>query len=208
MFRTMSFASLRLAALLLLPLLAACTISSDALLVTDADLAYPLPESFALTPYKFEDEVFRPDADEAPRPFALRDGAYWSDEGSMALRFVKRPDGDYIIAVSGPDREFLYGRAETDGALLIIQMVIGNDEDLPALLAAADADPAMADLTDAISMRDGGLVVSSLAALDQVIDWIADGSIEANPLVAFIGADATTPPPDRIRHTGQGWTLN
>lgn len=201
----MPFPALRLAALALCVLLAGCTISSEELLVSDTELAFPLPQSFALTPYMRDAEAggFKPDRKEAPRPFTLRDGAYWSDEGSLALRFVARPAGGFLLAASNPEGEHLYGRAVVEGDVMVLQMMIDNDAELAAIIAAADAanTPGVADLAH----TDGGLVPATREALDLTIGWLEDGTLVARPLVTFVGADATTTPPNRIRDVDGAW---
>ncbi|SFZ83705.1 hypothetical protein SAMN02983003_1799 [Devosia enhydra] len=186
-------------------LLAGCTISSTDLLIAPEHLATPLPAAFALTPYKSEDgTLYLADREAGARAFKLEDGAYVSEDGSLALRFEAREAEGFTVAASSPDGEHLYGWGTISGDILVLEMILDNPEDAIALLAEAEARGETRAAAAAIEATPDGIRVSDPQGLALVISWVAEGALRAEPMVVHVGREGETAP-ESIAQEGDSW---
>ncbi|MGV3650864.1 MAG: hypothetical protein ACO1OK_05525 [Devosia sp.] len=186
-------------------LLTGCTISSTDLLIAPERLATPLPAAIGLTPYKSEDgTIYLVDREAGVRAFVLDDGAYVSEDGSLALRFEARETGAFTVAASSPEGEHLYGRGTISGDILVLQMILDNPEDAISLLAEAQARGETRATAAAIEATPDGIRVSDPQGLDLVLSWLAEEALHAEPMVIHIGREGMAAT-ERIVRNDKGW---
>jgi hypothetical protein len=169
-------------------LLAACTLSSETLLVDPAsEAAEPLAATFKMTSYaeaEGQPGVYTK-GDDAPAPFALKDKGYVADDGSMTAYFVPTaaaPD-TYLLAL-GTAETAMYGVARIRGDIMELAVIYGEDAGAQ-LTAAGEAVPAGVTID---SEAGGGVILANRAALDAMIALHIAGKAKLGSLVVWVGA--------------------
>lgn len=174
-------------ALGLAALLSACTIISDELLVSDAEVVTPLPAKPFLFGYDQEN-----DGDphlltsDGPLTMTLEAGAYIASDGTLSARFVPLDEPDtYLLAATG-DGSTTYAVAHYADSILELRVVLGSD----AKLAFEAAD------LPGLTIDGAGYKVPDRAVLDDAIALVRSGTFDVASLVFFIAdnKDATAPP--------------
>ena len=202
--------------LALMFLLAACTISSDTLLVSSAEGVTPLPDHFTLFPYEQKDSDAYQRSTDDPASF-VRDGNQYvsrdmpDTKGPMTVRFLPAGPKAFLMAAVLPgETGAAYGFARYDNGVL--SLALTPDDATAAALAAArkaatgDALAALDDLS--VSAGTGAITVKSRAGLDYLIKAYAGGQLPLDKLsVAFIAPDAKAVLPKQIIADGDGWTV-
>jgi len=195
--------------------LAACTISSDTMLVANSEGATPLPDSFALFPYDDGEDGYKRTSD-GPATF-VRDGNQYvsrdmpDTKGMIGLRFLPAGPDSYLMAATFPDEPgAVYGFARYADSVLSIALTPDKDTSAALEAARSQASGSVKKALDglAISSDTDAITVKNRAALDYLVTAYAAGHLPLDKLaVAFIGPDATTAPPKKILQSGTGWTL-
>lgn len=167
-------------------LLSACVISSTAPLVPPEEAAAVLDAGFPFVTYDGTGP-YAPSEEQGIGAFtkAADSNVYADPTGAMKVSFVPRDDGRNLIAVQSVTESgetgYLYGLATVRDGIMAIEIVLAAD---PAddLAAAGMTVPAGATI-------DGGAItVTDRAGLDAVIELVANGTIRAEPLIAWVGA--------------------
>ena len=202
------------AALALMFLLAACTISSDTLLVASSEGVTPLPDHFVMFPYEQKaSDAYQRSTDD-PASFA-RDGSQYvsrdmpDTKGPMTVRFLPAGHDAYLMAAILPDEAgAIYGFVRyTNGVLALTP----DDATTAALVAArkgatGDALAALNDLS--VGAESGAITVKSRAALDYLVNAYAAGHLPLGKLsIAFIAPEAKAKLPKQIVADGDGWKV-
>ncbi|WP_417309425.1 hypothetical protein [Devosia sp.] len=169
--------------------LTACTITSPTLLVSDAETVTPLPDTFEMTPYEAHPDGYEI-ADDEPSIFTRDGTAYVVADGSFTARFAPLSDDLYLLAATAATEGPLYGIARLDGQALLIRMVFASTDEALAMVVH-DAPP---DIAADIESTRGGIVVTNRATLDYLLARFADGTLETEPVVAWIGTEGTPAP--------------
>lgn len=202
-----------LAALLLVgPLLAACTISSDKPLLTGAATAAPLPDAFTFFPYEWGEDGYVRAAD-APTSFTRMGDSYVAtaspdSDGPMTVRFVPTGGDIFIIAITvAAEPDMIYGFARySDGVLAMA--VSPNGATVAAI--AQERSTSMPKIRKALAgLRVGAqhaLILDSHAALDTLAHMYAAGRLPMGHLaVGYIALAADATPPSRLVQSGTQW---
>jgi hypothetical protein len=202
-----------LAALLLVgPLLAACTISSDKPLLDDAAAAAPLPDAFTFFPYEWGADGYTR-ATDAPTSFVRTGDSYVAtaspdSDGPMTVRFVPTGGDIFVIAITVADEpDMLYGFARySDG---VLAMALSPDEATVAAIAH-ERKTSMPKVRKALAgLRVGAqhaLILDSRAALDTLTHMYAAGRLPMGHLaVGYIALAADATPPSRLVQSGTQW---
>jgi hypothetical protein len=195
-------------------LLAACTISSEKLLVKESEGSAPLPAHFILYPYNDSTGAYVP-ANDPPATFNLVGKHYVSTDmadtkGAVVARFLPLGPDLFLLAVTfADDAVTSYGFARyRDGVLAMA--ISPNGETAKALAAErAEAAPKRRRLIDQlpVSGETDAITVKSRAALDALAKLSAAGRLPmGEPAVAYIGSDGGKPPA-RISAAREGWKL-
>lgn len=175
-------------------LLSACVISSTAPLVPASEAAAVLAAGFPFVTY----DGTGPYAPSEEQGFAFTKAAdsnvYADPTGAMKVAFVPRQDGTHLIAIESANESgevgYLYGLATVRDGIMAIEIVLAADpaEDLAAAGVAVPAG---------VTIDDSAISVTDRAGLDAVIELVANGTIRAEPLLAWVGADE--PPATIVR---------
>ena len=200
------------AALLLGPLLAACTISSEKPLLKDAAAAAPLPDAFTFFPYEWgEDGYVR--ATDAPTSFVQAGDAYVAtaspdSDGAMTVRFVPTGGETFIIAVTIADQpETVYGFARYSDSVLA--MALSPDTATIAAIARERATSMPKERKALAGLRIGSqqeVIVKTRAALDTLTHMYTAGRLPMGHLaVGYIALAADATPPSRLVQSGRQW---
>jgi hypothetical protein len=203
------------ATLALIFLLAACTISSDTLLVSSTEGVTPLPERFVLFPYEEGSEGYQRSTDD-PASF-VRDGNQYvsrdmpDSKGPITVRLLPAGPHAFLMAALLPDETgAIYGFARYSNGVLALALT--PDDASTAALATArkkatgDALAALDDLS--VSAGTGAITVKSRAGLDYLISAYAAGQLPLDKqTVAFIAPDAKAKLPKQIVADGDGWRV-
>lgn len=169
-------------------LLAACTLSSETLLIDPASEAVePLAATFKMTSYAEVDEqpgVYAK-GDDAPAPFSLKDKGYVAEDGSMTAYFLPSAAGpdSYLLALGTADGA-MYGVARIRGDIMELAVIYGEDAGVQ-LAAAGEATPAGVTID---SEAGGGVILANRAALDAMIALHLSGKAKLGSLVVWVGA--------------------
>ena len=203
-------------ALALALLLAACTISSDTLLVTANEGVTPLPDHFVMFPYEQKDSDAYQRSSDDPASFA-RDGSQYvsrdmpDTKGPMTVRFLPAGHNAYLMAAILPDEAgAIYGFVRYTNGVLALALT-PDDATTAALVAArkgatGDALAALNDLS--VGAESGAITVKSRAALDYLVNAYAAGRLPLGKLsVAFIAPDAKAKLPTQIVADGDNWKV-
>jgi hypothetical protein len=155
-------------------LLAGCMITSATNLVSPGEAATPLPASFSMTTFAYEDGTYLR-SDEEPAAYTLNGSFYADDAESIQATFVPLEGTQYLVALAGEDST-IYGVARIANDVMEIRMLLSGDiaTDLPSPPAG-------------IEIIDGGITVTDRAGLDAAIALVRDGTIATDPLLAWIG---------------------
>lgn len=173
-------------------LLAACTISSTDLLISDDEAATPLPASFMMFSYRDDPEGFRIAPDTPPAPLTQNGKAYATADNELSVRFVPLDAADtYLMAATQKDGS-VYGVAHYANNILEMHVIISGD--VEKLIAEAG-------LPDA-TVKDDGIAVTTRAGLDAAIALLRSGKIDAGPLVAYIGEPGDSEAPELLIRDG------
>jgi hypothetical protein len=174
-----------LASFALALVMAACTITSETNLVAEGEGAAPLPATFYFFTYT-DKEGALVRTEDAPMAFTLGEGNLYADAaGQMKIAFVPLgADGTYLLSIAAADGS-MYGLARLADEIMEIRMVLSDD--VAAELQAAGAA--------AVTVQDGGIMLTDRATLDLVIGLIAEGKVTTSPLLGYVGesAEATVP---------------
>jgi len=204
------------ATLALALLLAACTISSDTLLVAANEGVAPLPDHFVMFPYEQKDSDAYERSHDDPASF-VRDGNQYvsrdmpDTKGPMTVRFLPAGPHAYLMAAILPDETgAVYGFVRYANGVLALALT-PSDATTAALEAARKAatGDALAALDDlSISAGTDAITVKSRAALDYLIAAYAAGHLPIEKLsVAYIAPDAKSKLPKQIVADGEGWKV-
>lgn len=178
-------------------MLSACVISSDAPLVPADEAAAVLASGFPFVPYDGGDGSYTRSEEQGIGGFtkAADSNVYADPSGNMHVAFVPRPDGTLLLAIESVngagETGYLYGIATVRDGIMAIEIVLAAD---PAedLAAAGMAVPA------GVTIDDSAVTVADRAGLDAMIELVANGTIRAEPLIAWVGAGE--PPPMIVRY--------
>ena len=177
--------------------LGGCVISSPEMLLEATEAVAPLPDRFTMHPYAERDDGYRLSSD-SPITYTRTGADYVAGDNSVTLRFAELGGDTYLVAVHGGEANTLYGTVDLHGDVLLINMVL--DEIAPEALR--DLPP---EIGGDVLSEEGGIIVSSRAALDHVIAQLRSGTLVTSPLVAWITTDPAATPPARIVNDADGW---
>lgn len=180
-------------ALGLAALLSACTIISDDLLISDAEVVTPLPAKPFLFGYEQEapGEPYLLSAD-GPLTMTLQGNAYLASDGTLSARFVPLDEPDtYLLAASG-EGSTTYAVARYADSILELQVMLGSDA--KAAFEAADLP--------GVTINGEGYKVPDRAMLDEAIALVRGGTFEVVSLVLFISDNEDAAAPRSIVHDG------
>lgn len=179
----------------LMAFLAACTITSQSELVTDAEATQIFPASSYLFPYKDDGrDAFAANAEEKPIQLALEGNTYVSDDRSTFVRFAPRKDGTYLMSALS-DKSYVYGLATFRDNILGLRIILsGTDDEIKSAVAGING----------VTADGGAIEVKTREQLDAVIARAVDGTLGMSGIVIYVG-DGVTPPPARIIKDGDGW---
>ena len=202
--------------LALMFLLAACTISSDTLLVASGEGVTPLPDHFTMFPYEQKDSDAYQRSTDDPASFARDGNQYVSRDmpdtkGPMTVRFLPAGPHAFLMAAVLPgETGVAYGFVRYSNGVL--SLALSPDDATTTALAAArkgatgDALAALNDLS--VGAESGAITVKSRAALDYLVNAYAGGHLPLGKLsVAFIAPDAKAKLPTQIVADGDNWKV-
>jgi hypothetical protein len=156
-------------------LLTGCMITSATNLITPDEAATPLPATFTMTAFAYNEGTYAKGEDE-PVSYALDGKSYADTEASIKATFAPLDGTQYIVSIDGEDNT-IYGVARIEGDVMEIRMLFAGD-----LATELPTPPA------GIEVIDGRITVTDRAGLDAAIALVRDGTIVTDPLVAWIGA--------------------
>ena len=142
-------------------LLTGCMITSATNLITPDEAATPLPATFTMTAFAYNEGTYAKGEDE-PVSYALDGKSYADTEASIKATFAPLDGTQYIVSIDD---------------VMEIRMLFAGD------LATELPNPPAG-----VEVIDGGITVTDRAGLDAAIALVRDGTIVTDPLVAWIGA--------------------
>lgn len=177
-------------------LLAACTIRSKDVLITDAEALTPLPQTLFVTGYSQDTgptEPFLPNADQPPLELRLDGKAYVGQGESLAVRFAPLDQPDtYLLAATSPE-DTTYGIAHYANSILEVRAVFNSDV-REAITAAA---------LPGTDIGNDGVMVADRATLDAVIKMVREGTFEVLALGFYVTETADAPKPKSLVREGE-----
>jgi hypothetical protein len=180
-------------AVVLAALLSACTLISDELLVSDAEVVTPLPAKPFLFGYDQDGpgEPYRLTGD-GPLTMTLETGAYIASDGTLSARFVPLDEPDtYLLAATG-NGSTTYAVARYADSILELRVMLGN---------GAKAAFETADLPG-VTIDGEGYKVPNRDVLDQAVAMVRGGTFEVISLVFFIADNKDAAAPRSIIQDG------
>lgn len=201
------------AAMLVLGLLAACTMVSDKVLIANDEATAPLPDAFSFFSYEFGDSGYMRSTD--PPASFVRDGnEYIAHDvpdmpGTLTARFVPVGNEVYLMAATISDQPgAIYGFARYADGVLSVALSPDDGTAVALQRAKTGAMPqvrtALAGLT--INQKTDEITIGSRAGLDLLAKMYAEGGLPMDRLsVGYVALDPTAPLPSRLIQNGEGW---
>ena len=184
--------------------LTACTISSKAELVSDAEGKQVLPAAVYFFGYD-EDEAAAGNykrADDEPVKLTLKGNTYSSDDGSINARFVPLAEPDtYLIAIVNADGS-LYGVARLRDNFLVTNVILEDADPSMAISDELTKGGEAAVLSD-VTSADGGLVITNRATLDYLVKMHLEDRLAMAGMVMFVADKPDATPPAKIAMDGE-----
>ena len=178
-------------------LLAGCIITSKAELVADSEGEQIFPAKVFLTGYDEDGANTWKVSDDGPQEMTLEGNTYKSADGSLNARFVQlegRP-GKYLLAIVSADGS-IYGAASFKNDVLALDMILGDPD--PLTVAKSSGVAELQSLEKQEGEDSGGIVVTTRAQLDALLQLYLDEKLALMTLVMYATETADADKPARI----------